>query len=169
MKPLAYLMLLGLFACTSMVFAQDDAEPATTEEAAAEEESAEEKEPEVDEKALKKAANRYWSTKMARKKKAHSILKKVKDKKSGKKAAKQLVKLYNLDGKSKKETPKPEDSEFMDAAEKRFAPHIEKLDAKIEEEQERIEELDSTAMGMSDSDSGAMNDDLRKGIEAALK
>lgn len=169
MKPLAYLMLLGLFACTPMVFAQDDAEPATTEETAAEEESAEEKEPEVDEKALKKAANRYWSTKMARKKKALSILKKVKDKKSGKKAGKQLVKLYNLDGKSKKETPKPEDSEFMEAAEKRFAPHIEKLDAKIEEEQERIAELDNTAMGMSDSDSGAMNDELQKGIEAALK
>ena len=32
-------MLLGLFACTPMVFAQDDAEPATTEETAAEDDT----------------------------------------------------------------------------------------------------------------------------------
>lgn len=169
MKPLAYLTLLGLFACTPMVFAQEDAAPDTTEKAAAEEETSAEEEPQVDEKALKKAANRYWQTKMLRKKKAVSILKKVKDKKSGKKAGKQLVKLFNLDGKSKKTAPKPEDSEFMEAAEKRFSSHIEKLNESIEAEKERISELDSTAMGRPGEDSDSpMNDDLSKGIEAAL-
>ena len=91
MKPLAYLLLFGLFAGTPMVFAQEDAEPETTESAEAE--------PEVDEKALKKAANRYWSTKMARMKKAVSALKKVKDKKSAEKTAKSLAKLCKKENK----------------------------------------------------------------------
>lgn len=187
MKPLAYLTLFGLFACTPMVFAQDDAAPATTEETAAEDENATEEEPQVDEKALKKAANRYWVMKVARKKKAAGILKKVKDKKSAKKAGKALVKLFDLGSeekgkgksKGKKEGKKDgkkdafllEDNEFMEDAERRYAVQIDKLNAKIEEEKERIEELDNTAMGYaSDEDSGAtMNEDLCKGIEAALR
>lgn len=173
MKQIAYMILFGLFACTPLVFAQDDAPETTTKTDSADTDTAkedEEAEPEVDEKALKKAANRYWQTKMAKKKKALSIIKKVKDQKSSKKAAKQLVKLYNLDGKSKKETKKPEDSEFMDAAEKRFASHIEKLDEQIEEEEARISELDNTAFGSPSEGSGkVMNDDLAKGIQAALK
>lgn len=195
MKPFAYLTLFGLFACTPMVFAQDDAAPATTEETAAEDENATEEEPQVDEKALKKAANRYWNMKVARKKKAAGILKKVKDKKSAKKAGKALVKLFDLgseekgkgkskgkkegkkDGKKdgKKEGKKDafllEDNEFMEDAERRYAVQIDKLNAKIEEEKKRIEELDNTAMGYAaDEDSGAtMNEDLCKGIEAALR
>ena len=162
MKKIAYLLLFGLVFSTPMVFAQDDAEPEKTEEV-----SEEKAEPEVDVKALKKAANKYWSTKMAKKKKAASILKKVKDEKSAKKAAKSLTKLYNLSGK-KKDDPKPEDSEYMDAAEKRFSSHIEKLDEAIDEEVERIEELGSSAMGTSSNDD-IMTDELRKGIEAAKK
>ncbi len=169
MKQIAYMMLFGLFACTPMVFAQDDA-PATTKatDSADNDTAKEDAEPEVDEKALKKAANRYWQTKMAKKKKALAIIKKVKDEKSGKKAGKSLVKLYNLDGKSKKEEKKPEDSEYMDAAEKRFAPHIEKLDEQIEEEKTRISELGKTAFG-TPGENEAMNPDLEKGIQAALK
>lgn len=104
---------------------------------------------------------------MARKKKAVAILKKVKDEKSAKKAGKNLVKLYNLSGK-KKDAPKPEDSEYMDAAEKRFLSHIEKLDEAIDEEVERIESLSDSAMGSSSNDD-IMTDELRKGIEAAKK
>lgn len=124
MKTIAYLLLLGLFVGAPMTFAQDDAAPETTEETAAE--------PEVDVKALKKEANRYWSTKMARMKKTASALKKVKDKKSAKKATK------TIEGLCKKELKKPEDSEYMDAAEKRFLMHIEKLNEQIDEEVERI-------------------------------
>lgn len=152
--------MFGLIAGTPMVYAQDDA-------AADTETTTEQAEPEVDVKALKKAANKYWSTKMARKKKAVAILKKVKDEKSAKKAGKNLVKLYNLSGK-KKDAPKPEDSEYMDAAEKRFLPHIEKLDEAIDEEVERIEDLGGSAMGDSSNDD-IMTDELRKGIEAAKK
>ena len=119
MKTIAYLLMFGLILGTPMVYAQDEAEPEKTEEV-----TEEQAEPEVDEKALKKAANKYWSTKMARKKKAVGILKKVKDEKSAKKAGKNLAKLYNLTGK-KKDAPKPEDSEYMEAAEKRFQSHIE--------------------------------------------
>ena len=161
MKTIAYLLMFGLIAGTPMVYAQDDAAAdteATTEQA----------EPEVDVKALKKAANKYWSAKMAKKKKAVAILKKVKDEKSAKKAGRNLVKLYNLDGK-KKDAPKPEDSEYMDAAEKRFLPHIEKLDEAIDEEVDRIEELGSGSMGYGSSTGDIMTDDLRKGIEAAKK
>ena len=173
MKAIVYLLMFGMFGCMSLTMAQDEAEPATTEQPAAEEnteENTEEAEPEVDEKALKKAANRYWSTKMAKKKKALSILKKVKDSKSSKKAARQLAKLFNLDGK-KKEAPRPEDSEIMDAAERRFQSHIEKLDTAISEESERISELDNTGMGSfgSGSSEATMSGELQKGIEAALK
>ena len=87
MKTIAYLLMFGLILGTPMIYAQDDAEPEKTEEV-----SEEQAEPEVDVKALKKAANKYWSTKMARKKKAVAILKKVKDEKSAKKAGKNLVK-----------------------------------------------------------------------------
>jgi hypothetical protein len=162
MKTIAYLLMFGLILGTPMVYAQDEAEPEKTEEV-----SEEQAEPEVDEKALKKAANKYWSTKMARKKKAVGILKKVKDEKSAKKAGKNLAKLYNLTGK-KKDAPKPEDSEYMEAAEKRFQSHIEKLDEAIDEEVKRIEELGSTAMGDSSNDD-IMTEELRKGIEAAKK
>lgn len=162
MKAIAYLLVFGLILGTPMVYAQDDAEPEKTEEV-----SEEQAEPEVDVKALKKAANKYWSTKMARKKKAVGILKKVKDEKSAKKAGKSLAKLYNLSGK-KKDAPKPEDSEYMDAAEKRYLSHIEKLDEAIDEEVERIESLSDSAMGTSSNDD-IMTDELRKGIEAAKK
>lgn len=169
MKPIVYLLMFGMFGCMPLTMAQDEAEPATTEQPAAEE-NTEEAEPEVDEKALKKAANRYWSTKMAKKKKALSILKKVKDSKSSRKAARQLAKLFNLDGK-KKEAPRPEDSEYMDAAERRFQNHIEKLDNAISEEVDRISELDNTAMGSfgGGSTDTVMSSELQKGIDAALK
>lgn len=170
MKPFAYLMIFGLFACTPMVFAQDDSAPETSEQSTADDSPADEAEPEVDEKALKNEANRYWQTQMLRKKKAVGYLKKVKDNKSGKKAAKQLSKLYNLDGKGKKDAPKPEESEYMDAAEKRFSSHIEKLNERIQEEQERINEIGNSGGGFSRGNSEpAMNDELRKGIEAALR
>lgn len=162
MKTIAYLLMFGLILGTPMVYAQDEAEPEKTEEV-----TEDQAEPEVDVKALKKAANKYWSTKMARKKKAVAILKKVKDEKSAKKAGKNLVKLYNLSGK-KKDAPKPEDSEYMDAAEKRFLPHIEKLDEAIDEEVGRIEDLGGSAMGDPSNDD-IMTEDLRKGIEAAKK
>lgn len=162
MKTIAYLLMFGLILGTPMVYAQDEAEPEKTEEV-----TEEQAEPEVDEKALKKAANKYWSTKMARKKKAVGILKKVKDEKSAKKAGKNLAKLYNLTGK-KKDAPKPEDSEYMEAAEKRFQSHIEKLDEAIDEEVKRIEELGSSAMG-DPSNEDIMTEELRKGIEAAKK
>lgn len=153
MKPLAYLLLFGLFAGTPMVFAQEDAEPETTESAEAE--------PEVDEKALKKAANRYWSTKMARMKKAASALKKVKDKKSAEKTAKSLAKLC------KKENKKPEDSEFMAAAEKRYQMHISRLEEQIDEQVQRIEELSDTAMGTSSE--SVMTDALKQAIDKACE
>ncbi len=170
MKPFAYLMIFGLFACTPMVFAQDDASPETSEQTAADDSAAEENEPKVDEKALKNEANRYWQNKMLKKKKAVGYLKKIKDKKSGKKAAKQLTKLFNLDGKGKKDAPKPEESEYMDAAEKRFSAHIEKLNERIQEEQERINEIGSASGGFSGANSEpVMTDELHKGIEAALR
>lgn len=168
MKTLAYLMIFGLFAGAPVVHAQDDASPEAAEQTSAEDSSADDSK--EDEKALKNEANRYWQTQMLRKKKAVGFLKKVKDKKSGKKAAKQLSKLYNLDGKGKKDAPKPEDSEYMDAAEKRFSTHIEKLNERIEEEQERINEIGNSSTGYSGGNSEpVMSDDLRKGIEAALK
>lgn len=153
MKPLAYLLLFGLFAGTPMVFAQEDAEPETTESAEAE--------PEVDEKAQKKAANRYWATKMARMKKAASALKKVKDKKSAEKTAKSLAKLC------KKENKKPEDSEFMAAAEKRYLMHITRLEEQIDEQVQRIEELSGTAMGTSSE--SVMTDTLKQAIDKACE
>lgn len=151
MKTIAYLLLLGLFAGTPLVFAQDDAEPETTEETAAE--------PEVDVKALKKEANRYWSVKMARMKKAATTLKKVKDKKSAKKAAKSIEKLC------KKENKRPEDSEYMDAAEKRFMIHIEKIEAQLDDEIDRIESLGGSAMGYGGSSEKAMTDELSAAIK----
>ncbi len=150
MKTIAYLLLLGLFVGTPMVFAQDDAAPETTEETAAE--------PVVDQKALKKAANRYWSTKMARMKKTASVLKKVKDKKSAKKATK------TIEGLCKKELNRPEDSEFMDAAEKRFSMHIDKLNEQIDEELERIDGISDYSNGGNQSDP-VMSPELKAAID----
>lgn len=152
MKTLAYLLLLGLFVGTPMALAQDDVAPEETEETSP-------AEPEVDVKALKKAANRYWSTKMNRMKKTVTLLKKVKDKKSSKKVAKSIEKLC------KKENPKPEDSEYMQAAENRFAMHIDRFNTQIDEEIERIEELGSSAMGGNPE--VAMTDELKAAINKA--
>lgn len=170
MKFIAYILLCGMFAVAPMSLAQEDSamgstvnpNPPEKAETTTEEETTEEAEPKVDEKALKKAANRYWKSQMERKKKGVSILKKVKDKKTARKAAKSLTKLTaapkkGKDGKDK--NARPEDSEFMDAAEKRFLPHIEKLDEAIEEEVARIEEIKDWG-----SNESAMTDELKSAI-----
>lgn len=172
MKFIAYILLCGMFAVAPMSLAQEDSAMGTTvnpnppEKAeTTTEETTEEAEPKVDEKALKKAANRYWKSQMERKKKGVSILKKVKDKKTARKAAKSLTKLTaapkkGKDGKDGKDkNARPEDSEFMDAAEKRFLPHIEKLDEAIEEEVARIEEIKEWG-----SNESAMTDELKSAI-----
>lgn len=173
MKSIAYILLCGIFAVTSVTFAQSESAMGSTEnpnppaksEATTEEASEEEGEPVVDEKAAKKAANRYWKGQMDKKKKAVSILKKVKDKKSAKKAAKTLAKLSaSKKSKDGDKGGRPADSEFMDAAEKRFLPHIEKFDEAIDEEVARIEEIKDWG-----SNESAMTDDLRAAINALNK
>lgn len=171
MKFIAYILLCGMFAVAPMSLAQEDSAMGTTvnpnppEKAeTTTEETTEEAEPKVDEKALKKAANRYWKSQMDKRKKGVSILKKVKDKKTARKAAKSLAKLTaapkkGKDGKDK--NAKPEDSEFMDAAEKRFLPHIEKLDEAIDEEVARIEEIKEWG-----SNESAMTDELKSAINS---
>ena len=171
MKFIAYILLCGMFAVAPMSLAQEDSAMGTTvnpnppEKAeTTTEETTEEAEPKVDEKALKKAANRYWKSQMDKRKKGVSILKKVKDKKTARKAAKSLAKLTaapkkGKDGKDK--NAKPEDSEFMDAAEKRVLPHIEKLDEAIDEEVARIEEIKEWG-----SNESAMTDELKSAINS---
>jgi hypothetical protein len=153
MKIAAYLLLLGLCVTTPMVYAQEDAAPeTTTEETAA-------AEPTIDEKAVKKQARRYWQTKMATKKKAVSILKKVKDVKSAKKAAKSLEKLC------KKEVKAPESNEFTDAVERSFLMHIEKLDEQLDEQVERIDGLGGGYSASGEQNEKPMTDELKAAID----
>ncbi|MDO5469844.1 MAG: hypothetical protein Q4F38_00965 [Akkermansia sp.] len=155
MKKITYLLLLGLFANVSPLIAQDEASPETTEETAAE--------PKVDEKAMKKAASRYWSTKMARLKKSISYVKKVKDKKSSKKMARAIEKLCA------RELVKPEDSDIMAAAERRYAPHIEKLLEQLDEELERIEGGSGGGYGYGGSSERLMTEELKAALDKVRK
>ena len=150
MKIAAYLLLFGLCVTTPMVYAQEDA-PETTEETTA-------AEPTLDEKAIKKEARRYWSAKMAIKKKAVSILKKVKDQKSAKKAAKSLEKLCA------KELKAPESNEYSEAVERSFIQHIEKYDEQIDEQVERIDEIGGGYSMSGQANDKAMTDELQAAI-----
>lgn len=154
-KTLAYLLMLGLVAGAPMAFAQDE-QPAAEETTEATAEATEEAQP--DEKAIKKEARRYWQVKTARMKKGISMLKKVKNAKTSKKVTKALTKL------AEKELVAPESNEYTDVVERTFAPIVEKYTEQLDEQLERIETLDSSMFGTSDSDK-AMTPELKAAVD----
>lgn len=155
--------MLGLIASTPMAFSQDDQQP--TKEATATESTKdttatteETTEAEPDEKAIKKEARRYWQVKTARMKKGVSILKKIKNEKTAKKAVKSLEKL------TKTELKKPESNEFTDAVEQAFAPQVEKYTEQLEDHIERLKKQDESNKTFNPDADKLVSDELTNAV-----
>lgn len=133
MKYLAYLLTVCLFLGSPMVMAQEeDDAPVSAADARVE----------------KKEAADWYKKKLARMKKAASALKKVKNEKTAKKAAATIMKHYGklVGGKqtgmgTTKAAEVPE-NDSMDAMAEKYEKQLEKLQEQINDEIERIGELE---------------------------
>ena len=135
----------------------------TAEWAQAEESTAPSSKEERDEaKYRKKQAKDWVKQSIAKKKKALSALKKVKNQKTADAAGKELQKLYGVSGKqtamgSSGKAQKPE-NEQMTAEEEKNKKVIEKLDDQIEAELSRIGQLEGVSSSLLDDGIKEMND-----------
>lgn len=139
MKFLAYLTLVLAVFAAPVVVAEDDGsgEPAAADTREAKRQAKEEA----------KEAKVWIKKQMALKKKTLSALKRVKDEKSAKKAAKTIQKLYGTDEgeETAMGTVGPEKApsgEVMDKLMEKEGPKLEKLDEAIDAEVERISGLE---------------------------
>ena len=108
-------------------------------------------------RAEKKEAAEWYKKKIARQKKAIAALKKVRDEKSAKKAAETIMKYYGklVGGKSTAmgasgpaEVP---EGEAMDAAAEKYEKQLEKLQEQLNDEIERIGELNISCSALDDA------------------
>ena len=144
--------LLVCFVVTPALYGAEEAESAPVE-----------KIPAAELRAEKKAAAKWMKDYLANKKKAASLLKKVKDEKSAARAEKALSELYGLGNVGQKtalgevgESKRP-DYAGLDELLERNEKKISQYDSLIEKEQERIEAAD------------CMTDKLEEAISKALE
>lgn len=141
MKFFAYLLTMcALVGAPTLTAAEDDAPKSSAET-----------------RAEKKEATEWYKKKIARQKKAVAALKKVRDEKSAKKAASTIMKYYgklvggNSTAMGTSGPAEVPEGEAMDAAAEKYEKQLEKLQEQLNDEIERIGELNISCPELDDA------------------